>query len=184
MLCKVDGCASNVSKRGYCNKHYLRWRRHGDPTAGQKMRNQTRSDFCVYAMSKVTRNGECLEWDGGRESNGYGVTTIHDRHEKVHRLICEHYHGPQPNDRPCALHTCDNPPCINPDHLYWGSKNDNARDRDVRGRNGTAKLSNEKAVDVRRLHSSGMKTRSIAGLFGVSERTVRDVLSRRSWRRS
>lgn len=77
----------------------------------------------------------CWPWTSGRTSAGYG--SMHDpRVQKTtlsHRVALELATRAPVADE-CALHHCDNPICCNPAHLYWGTKADNAHDRDARGR--------------------------------------------------
>ena len=47
----------------------------------------------------------------------------------AHRIACERAHGPAPHDQPFALHSCDNPPCVNPEHLSWGTPSRNGLER-------------------------------------------------------
>lgn len=79
--------------------------------------------------------GECWEWTGaivhGRLP--YGKASIrHSVSTSAHRVALTLSSGEQP--QLCALHTCDNPPCCNPRHLYWGTHLQNAKDRSERGR--------------------------------------------------
>lgn len=84
--------------------------------------------------SFVDRRGpdECWEWTGGRDPDGYGIFSDRDRHSvRAHRFVIVLVTGEQPVDK--VLHHCDNPPCVNPAHLYQGSQFDNERDKLVRG---------------------------------------------------
>lgn len=82
---------------------------------------------------RLTDSG-CIVWTGPTNNKGYGVIRHNSRLKTVHRLMCLWVHGPAPKGKPFALHTCDNPPCIRPDHLYWGTQADNMRDASKRGR--------------------------------------------------
>lgn len=83
-----------------------------------------------------TRRSEsgCLEWMRGRDGTGYGNVHISGTSYRVNRLACELAHGPAPVDKPWALHTCDNRPCVEGSHLYWGTPRQNTLDRIDRGR--------------------------------------------------
>jgi hypothetical protein len=76
----------------------------------------------------VTESG-CWVWKGRRNSHGYGLYN----HQRVHRLMYEQKVGPIPDDL-MIRHACDNPPCINPDHLLLGTMADNMGDMVERGR--------------------------------------------------
>lgn len=76
----------------------------------------------------------CWPWMGSRSRHGYGrLANKAVSHTSAHRAALA-YAVAVPFDGACALHKCDNPPCCNPTHLYWGTKADNARDRDARHR--------------------------------------------------
>jgi len=79
--------------------------------------------------------GECLEWQGALLHNGYGEIRVDGIKTKSHRYAYQRAFGLIPEGR-LVLHKCDNPRCVNIDHLYLGDQKDNARDRDSRGRNG------------------------------------------------
>lgn len=139
--------------------------------------------------------GECWEWMGGRFPTGYGACWDGDRTGKAHRISWEMAHGSIPNGM-CVLHRCDNPPCVNPDHLFLGTIDDNNRDMMAKGRgvfpgpkrpatgdrNGsrttpasrprgervaTAKLTESQAKEIIRLAAAGKPRRVIAALFGI-----------------
>ncbi len=75
----------------------------------------------------------CWLWTGQTNSDGYGRFVVRKRTLSAHRITCRMKHGPLAHGI-CACHTCDNPLCVNPDHLFPGTKLDNARDREAKGR--------------------------------------------------
>lgn len=90
--------------------------------------------------SKVDKNGAggCWVWRGAK-SKRYGIFYLNGKKEKAHRLAWLFTHGSIPPDK-MACHKCDNPPCVNPDHIFWGTMSDNIRDCVAKGRhvyNGT-----------------------------------------------
>ena len=80
----------------------------------------------------VKSEGSCVEWRGGRDRDGYGISYVGGR-RGAHRFTWEKTYGKIP-DGFCVLHHCDNPPCVNPEHLFLGTNLDNVRDRDAKGR--------------------------------------------------
>jgi hypothetical protein len=77
---------------------------------------------------------ECIEWHGYRDKDGYGTVYVGNyKTVRAHRHVYEECIGPIPNGL-ILRHKCDNPPCVNPNHLEPGTQKDNARDRDERGR--------------------------------------------------
>ena len=69
----------------------------------------------------------CWEWTGPRNEHGYGLISQSGRRIRAHRAAYEQTHGPIPSGA-LICHTCDNPPCCNPEHLWAGSMADNMRD--------------------------------------------------------
>ncbi len=82
----------------------------------------------------ITESG-CWEWMGSRSDSGHGNIRRDGRLYGTHRLACIIWIGPPPKgDHVQACHHCDNPPCFNPDHLYWGTQKTNSEDMMRRGR--------------------------------------------------
>lgn len=77
---------------------------------------------------KINPNTGCWEWQGGRNTQGYGHFCVRKPQSKMaHRWSYEHYKGPIPEGH-LVLHACDNPPCVNPEHLSTGTQKDNMQD--------------------------------------------------------
>lgn len=137
---------------------------------------------------KRAKNG-CLEWQLARNQDGYGVvrltpeTTIH-----AHRLAWVTFVGPIPEGM-CVLHHCDNPACCDVNHLFLGTKADNAADRVRKGRssrlfgenNGAAVLTHKQVRAIRALAKEGWQTKELAEMFNASRQTIRNVKSRRRY---
>jgi hypothetical protein len=87
---------------------------------------------------QVDKSADCWEWVGSKIPQGYGH--IHHNHADIyaHRASWIIYYGEIPNGL-CVLHRCDNPSCVNPEHLFIGTIADNMHDRDAKGRNNKGK---------------------------------------------
>ncbi len=94
--------------------------------------------------------------------------------------------GPIPIDKPCVLHECDNPPCVNPYHLKVGTAKENAEDRTNRGRqargdrNGQTKIPD---IDIPKIfadRAAGLLHREIAEKYGVSHQNITRILNKQT----
>lgn len=81
----------------------------------------------------------CWEWKAGLHTAGYGAISVSGKKEGAHRVAYELFVGPI-GEGLCVLHTCDNPPCVNPEHLFLGTLVENNRDRDAKGRHGESRV--------------------------------------------
>lgn len=82
---------------------------------------------------RIRRTDGCWLWQGFRNHKGYGHFAIHGRDYKAHRVAFELATGRHPG-RLLVCHSCDNPPCVNPAHLWLGTMSDNALDMHAKGR--------------------------------------------------
>ncbi len=90
----------------------------------------------------------CWIWTGALHRQGYGSIKVDKATALAHRVSWLLCHGEMPAQ--CVCHRCDNPPCVNPSHLFLGSYADNMRDMTLKGRHGGTKLSD---ADVRALRA-------------------------------
>lgn len=137
----------------------------------------------------------CWEWSGYTFKAGYGGISIGGTMVYAHRLSYELHYGPITNGL-CVLHRCDNPKCVRPDHLFLGTRRENAADRDSKGRqakgeaSGPAKLRESEVLAIRELYRRYRRRARVArGLnsflsrwFGVAAQTVGEVASGVTWR--
>jgi hypothetical protein len=130
---------------------------------------------------------ECQEWPFYRNKAGYGCVQYRGKVELAHRVVLM---ITEPNlfmGTLCALHHCDNPPCFNPRHLYFGTKLDNVRDKFARGRNreargeeqGLSKLTRAQIIEIR---TSPLRNKEIAPLFGVTPENISAIRRRKTWK--
>lgn len=138
---------------------------------------------------------ECWEWQAGREATGYGRINrgrTGDGIVRAHVASYELAHGPVSKGL-MVCHTCDNPPCVNPAHLYAGTASDNHRDARERGlwrptplpgeKNGCAKLTEVHVREIRRRYAAGgVSYGHLAVEYGVSENAIRQVVRRLKWK--
>ena len=130
-------------------------------------------------------NSGCWLWLGGTTPKGYGMLRVDGVMRRAHRVSYAAY-----NDEPIGdlhvLHKCDNPTCVNPDHLFLGTNQDNVDDRVRKGRNGKllgennhqAKLSEEDIVAIRASSSDNI---ALASMYGVSRSLVSLIKRGKRW---
>lgn len=116
----------------------------------------------------------CIEWRGSYVWDGYGQISWNYKKYRVHRLSYELNVGPIPEGH-VVRHKCDNPKCINPDHLCTGTVSQNNKDCKDRGRNARgerhhgAKLTERQVLEI---YHSKMSNIKLAKIYGVTEMTT------------
>lgn len=90
-------------------------------------------------LDKVDKSGDCWLWTGTLRKCGYGQIGFNGKVYRAHRVSYDIHNGEIPKGL-IVCHTCDNPPCVNPAHLYAGTPMDNTTDMMLRGRHGRTKL--------------------------------------------
>lgn len=140
--------------------------------------------------SKFVKRGpdECWLWSRGT-NRGYGAHWVGNTTVGAHRFSWEREHGPVP-DGLCVLHKCDVRACVNPAHLFLGTKTDNMIDKVNKGRQahsrgeaaGGVKLSDEDVQEIRNLlQDKSLRQRDIAQAFGVCQMTISLIKRRKTW---
>ena len=131
-------------------------------------------------MDKVSMpNGKagCWPWRGQRRTGGYGFFYLKGRFVSAHRTAWALLVEPVGSGA-CVLHRCDNPPCVNPAHLFLGTQRDNMRDASQKGRiahgerNGQSRLTAADVMDIRRRVASGEGVTGLGREYGVSHVSV------------
>jgi hypothetical protein len=142
-----------------------------------------------WSKVNVSSTEDCWEWTGARLPDGYGAFRFEGEPHYTHRLVM----GLRNGDPGCALHHCDNPPCVNPAHLFIGTQADNNRDRAAKGRNGdtsgensgVAKLTWPKVDEIRaRYAAGGIFQRELGAEYGVSDTHISAIVNNLRWVRS
>lgn len=185
-LCKISECGKQAFARGWCNAHYMRWRKHGDPLAGRTAEGET---LAFIEMALLADTEDCIRWPFGKGSDGRARTTLDGRKSLVSRIVCERVHGAPPTRDHQAAHSCGkgHEACINPKHLRWATPSENQKDRAEHGthtmgeRNPKAVLAKSDVHRIRRLIADGKTRRALAREYGVSRQAIADIAARRTW---
>lgn len=157
--------------------------------------------------STIFYNGtRCWEWTGAKNKSGYGHCWIKDlkTNRKSHRVSWVIHYGKIP-DNLLVCHHCDNPPCINPLHLFAGTSKDNALDRNSKNRgrkpgirkrpetiqygerSPNHKLTSKQVAEIRRLYKPSVRGSGclvLAHKYGVSKSTIFAVVRGKNWKAS
>lgn len=146
--------------------------------------------------SKVRKAGEdeCWLWLGGKDQHGYGRMSSYRNHSplranRVSWLIHIHNSSLKSTDHVC--HRCDNPSCVNPNHLFIGSQADNMLDMKLKGRahqsgpkgeqQSQAKLSTDQVIEIMRALTHGEPKSALARTYRVSRRLIQKIASGERW---
>lgn len=156
------------------------------------------SEFAHRFWPKVNKTGGCWLWTGATVRNGYGRFRIYPKTITAHRFAWINTNGPI-SDNLCVLHRCDIRICVNPKHLYLGTKSDNMRDMFVRGRHpllvnikrgeesGLSVLTNTAVMEIRSEYknapwgSKGAVAELLARRFGVTKATITNAALGYKW---
>lgn len=123
--CTIEDCERATVARGWCGRHYQRWRTYGDPLF-TKLPMKVDGTLEERFWAKVDAMGVCWEWQAATDRGGYGVFNPHGTIVRTHRFAWEMLVGPIPEGLHID-HLCRNRICCNPDHLEPVTPGENAR---------------------------------------------------------
>jgi len=140
--------------------------------------------FFVRFYQRIHKTKNCWWWTGVKNHHNYGVMERDGKIIRVHRFMWWLMNGQIPTGLNIC-HTCDNPSCVRPDHLFIGTQADNNTDRDRKGRaryisqagemNGQAKLADFEVDEVRVRLQQGNLQKDIALTYGVCQQTISNI---------
>lgn len=153
--------------------------KHIKPLVKMRSRHDPNTDDVFWDNIQPAQNG-CIEWVGKKNNKGYGTFSIASKKWMAHRFS---YHL---SIGDCAgvfiCHKCDNPLCVNPEHLFAGTHSDNMADMAKKLRSGLIKLTPEDVTSIRRLLNEGLRPSEISKMFNTSDRNVRSIRAGTVWR--
>lgn len=141
-----------------------------------------------WAKIDVKGEDECWEWLAKKDRDGYGRITFNGKKDGCHRIAWMLKNGDIPKGL-LACHTCDNPSCCNPSHLWIGTIKDNMQDRTKKGRtcrgenSGRSCLTEQKVEDIREKYESKRYTQEkLSKEYAVTTTTISDIVRNKTWR--
>lgn len=153
-------------------------------------RDELSDDFVAWFWSHVLKSDGCWEWQAGRVGRGYGAVHHNElERQMIASRIAYIIANGSIEEALHVLHTCDNPPCCRPDHLYAGTHKQNVIDSVSRLRlvpqrgtaNKMAKLTREQVASARALHKTGISGNVLSQRFGVSQPIMARLLRGESY---
>lgn len=185
--CSAPGCDRPARYRApeLCVTHYKRMARRGSFDIPGAARGEPQRFF----ESALKYEGDdCLFWPFSRTAPGYAQININNRPRSVSREICKCIHGAPPLGKNEAAHSCGNGHlgCVNPAHMRWATKRENAHDRIAHGTANRGERCNFNKIDrdavlaIRALQGTKSQ-RAIAEQFGISAGHVSEILARKTW---
>lgn len=194
-ICEIEGCGQKHAAKGYCISHYNRWKTHGDPEVVKQARGRDRRTILgqiFWSRVDIREDDECWLWTADRTADGYGRANFYSKDGKriraAHRIAYELHYGKEPGESH-VCHKCDNPPCVNPHHLFLGTNVENHADKKRKGRaptgdgNWMAAIPSKYIPEIRRMRrEDGLTNKQIARKFAVCESTISHICTGRSWK--
>lgn len=186
MVCLVEHCDRDAVAKGYCHRHYYAFRKYGDP---EKLQLKQHHGLTLRErFDRYTKRGPgCWVWLSYRDPSGYGRLHYKRKPVLASRISYLLHFGEIPEGQH-VCHKCDNPGCVNPEHLFLGSQADNMADMYRKGRDRKRSLKGEQhgqakltAEQVREFKQSTLSDSEAARRYGVSRATIHAIRSGKTW---
>lgn len=186
--CSVPGCPNKLIAKGFCESHYHRNKKYGDPLKGPLVGPDVAGSPSHYYQNSVLpfSGSECLIWPHARDKQGYGRIKIAGKMTAVHRAACEYRNGAPSSPDLEAAHSCGNGHlgCCNPLHIEWKTRLENQADKRIHGTARSGPIRKLTPQDVRAIRSlrENFTCSDLSARFGVRPATIVDILYGRTWK--
>jgi hypothetical protein len=184
--CIIESCNRSPRSNGMCNMHYERKRSYGKTSFSEREMNNFLDKETFHMNYSVDPQTGCWNWIRFKYK-GYGEFNHKRKKYRAHRFSYELFKEKIP-DGMIACHSCDNPACVNPDHIFLGTHSDNNRDmvnknRNAKGsQNGNSKLAEDKVIEIKRRLNKGDTIKNISADFGVKPTAICNINSNKTWK--
>lgn len=169
-------CGERAVARKLCRPHWHEHKKKGTLDQFQKLGPQD----VFHSRYAINEHTQCWEWMGTKNGYGYGIILMPgERPVRAHRFSYELHNGAIPEGK-IVMHTCDNPPCVNPEHLRVGTKDDNNKDTATKRRHNygldhwNGRLSD---ADVAAIRASTERQSVLAKRYGVHQSHISKLKS-------
>lgn len=138
---------------------------------------------------KVKKGDGCWIWRAAKFHFGHGAFWLNGGNKKASRVSWEINFGKIPENL-CVCHKCDNPSCVNPEHLFLGTQLENVADRDSKNRQAKiggedcpqSKLKSDDVDEIKRLLFCGVSQSNISKIFGISQTAISKINTGKTWK--
>lgn len=136
-----------------------------------------------WRLVNITSEGECWPWTGYLDNDGYGLFVFHGRRRPAHELAYSFTYGEKRLPTLDTCHSCDNPPCCNPNHLRFGTRQSNVDEMRERDRAATPnrKLTDAQVIEMRERRASGARQKDLAEHYGITDGAVSMIVRGLQW---
>ncbi len=186
--CSIESCDRKHFSKGYCNAHFKKFSRYGnplyvDPTWGKAL--------SFYESTVLTYEGQlCLLWPHARNAAGYPIINRTGAYSSlVTRNVCTEVHGKAPSKSHEAAHSCGNGHlgCVTKRHLRWATPLENTHEKYQHGtmlrgeQIGVSKLKTQEVIEIRERVEAGEKQSHLAEQYGVGNAQINRIVHRNQW---